>query len=163
MIGNEEVRVEELARKIAANGASYLKHHQRALERARVILARSEQDKIETLGSPLYPWELGGPSHLAQARRRIFTASADLTSTGLGMTVRFMAGLAHGEVEFRRRFAGWVGPHVANGAVIRIGTENLAPFNQTFVSPALKAVLDDADRGGPAAFSYLAEFGANYS
>lgn len=153
----EDARVEELARKIAANGASYLPRYQRALERAREILAKRELDKIDTWGSPLYPWELGEPVHPPDAARRLFTASALSGATGEGMTIQFMAGLAHGDVEFRRRLALQVGPHIANGAEIRTGAVNLAPFSRVFVSSALKAAFAKADSGGMPTFSYFAQ------
>jgi hypothetical protein len=163
MMKTENAHVEDLARRIAANGASYLTRYQRALDRARGILARSELDKIEMLGSPLYPWEHGEPTHPPAARQRIVTASVEHGATGEGMTVQFMAGLAHGEVEFRRHMANWVGPHIANGAEIRTGTVHRAPHSEIFVSPTLQAILEEADRGGMAVLSYQAEIHLNYA
>lgn len=159
----EDARVEELARKIAGNGASYLPRYQRALERAREILAKRELDKIETPGSPLYPWELGEPIHPPDAMPRLFTASVDLGATGEGVALQFVAGLAQDEIEFRRNLAIRVGPHVANAAEIRTGTVDLAPFSAMFVTPATKAAFAEADGGGMPTFSYFAQILVHYS
>ena len=159
----EDARVEELARKIAANGASYLPRYQRALERARDILTKRELDKIETRGSPLYPWELGEPVHPPDAMPRLFTASVDRGATGEGVTLQFVAKLARDEIEFRRLLAIRVGPHVANNANVRAGAVDLAPFSRTFVTPALNAAFVEADGGGMPTFSYFAQIYAHYS
>jgi hypothetical protein len=163
MMEMEEERVEELARKIAANGATYLPLYQAALERAREILATGEIDKIETWGSPLYWWEYGEPDHPPDVASQLFTASVESTATGGGMSVDFAAGLARGEVEFRRSLALKLGPHKANGAMLKIGSAELAPFSAMFVSPTLQATLKTAEDGGMPAFGYFAHFSASYS
>jgi hypothetical protein len=162
MMDMEDARVEELARKIAANGASYLARYQGALERAREILASGEPGTIQPQGSPLYPWELGELAHPPNSVPRLFTAAVDGGATGQGAVIQFMARLARDEVEFRRHLALRVGPHVANNAEIRTGAANLAPFNTVFVSPALKVVFEHADDGGLPTFSYFARFDAHY-
>ncbi|AQR72864.1 hypothetical protein [Sphingomonas sp. LM7] len=161
-MASEEMRVEELAQRIAANGASYLPRYQRALERARQILASGEPGTIQTQGSPLYLWELGEPAHPPNAMPRLFTAAVDGGATGEGAVLQFMARLARDEVEFRRHLALRVGPHVANNAEIRTGAADLAPFNTVFVSPELKVVLEQVDAGALPTFSYFARFYAHY-
>lgn len=163
MMDMDDPRVGELARKLAANGTSYLPLHQAALERAWEILASSELDGIELPGAPLYPWEHGEAGHPPDAARRIFTASVESGATGEGVRLHFAAGLACSEVEFRRNVALQVGPHRANGAVIRAGSVELAPFSAAFVSPKLKAILEEAGGGGMPAFSYSAQLAAHYA
>ena len=156
------MRVEKLAHRIAANGASYLPRYERALARAREMLASGASSTIRSLGSPLYPWEVGEPAHPPDAVLRLFSAAVDGGATGQGAVIQFMASLARGEVEFRRRLALQVGPHVANNAEIRTGSADLAPFSTVFVSPALKMAFEQADGGGLPTFSYFARFHAHY-
>jgi hypothetical protein len=157
----EEAQIEELARRLAANGAGHLDRHQRALERARGILLRSELDMLTTPGSPLYEWE-HGPLPVGNARR-IYTAATEDGATGEGMTVSFMATLAGSEVECRRRLAAWLGPHLAHGADIEALADRLPRYGGMFVAPGLNAMLEDADRRGFSNFSHFAQHHENWS
>lgn len=111
---------------------------------------------------PLYPWEATN-APLASPRH-IFVATVSDLATGQGHTVYFAAGFARDADEFRRQLAGHIGHILANGAKVKLRTEDVQS-HMLFIPPNLLRALEkfEKDAGGPPGFFYLSRLHENRS
>ena len=158
--------VPALAEHWVRKGAAEVEKMDATITLARQMMASGE---IQPYGEgenpfevPPYTWEITEPQ--SDAPRRIFLGTVSELATGTGHTVRFAAGLARDEDEFRRQVAAHVGHTLANGATVNAGLGGF-PFSKIFISPSLRKILQKFEEGlnVPTAFIFLSQWHENRS
>ncbi|MCA0978833.1 hypothetical protein LCM19_10700 [Qipengyuania flava] len=158
--------VPALAEHWARKGPDELEKMQATLNLAHQLLVSGEIQQYAKGENPFelppYNWEISEPH--GDAPKRIFLGTVSELASGAGHTVRFAAGLALDEHEFRRQLATHIGHTLANGATVKAGLGDF-PLSKTFISPSLRRTLQKFDEGlnAPAGFIYLTKWHENLS
>ncbi len=155
--------LDQAARDLAARGEATVGRVGTIVERARVLLeagdiqpAPNEEESYAWEADEFFP--LGTPS-------QIYLATVEDFATGEGLTISFFAGRAQSANAFRRSMAREIGVHLAAHATIAQGSDAKIPFGKMFLSDALRAKLEQVERGEdqPGAFAFFGRWHANYS
>jgi hypothetical protein len=143
-------QADRVARHLAASGAAEIARIRDIVARAQHMVDESgflTDPEVQRLTPPpRFPWERVELFPVG-AELAVYQAMAETDATGEGIDLHYMAGLARSEDELRRRFAASVGPTLADTAMIVRGAAMGLPHSDLFVSPQLRALLDQAEQG----------------
>jgi hypothetical protein len=161
--GGKQRTLEQAARDLAARGYATVARVETIVERARALLEAGGIQPTPNQEEP-YAWKADELFPLGTPMRIYLTTVEDF-ATGEGLTVSFFAGRAPSANAFRRLVAREVDAHLANTAIIAEGRAAKIPFGVVFLSDALRAKLEQIERGEnqPGAFAFFARWHANYS